>query len=488
MYHIFMSSNLNDINKNTIDRGGRLSVGAKLGYASAGIGDSVCYSVVGTFLLFFLTTVAGLQPAVAGTIVIISAVFDGLWNPVMGYISDHHVSGRGRRRPYMLGFVLPLMISITLLFTATEMTYTVKVFYYGFMTIAFWFSFTGFFVPFYALGAEYSDDYDERTSIRSFATFFNMLGTLFSMAAPMALVDWLSNHGMTTEHAWTLVVAILAVISGVSIIITVIASKDVDVNSYGQNPEIAAESADSADADQSPGIMGIFKDFIEVFKLKPTKYIVAICMCSLIAYAIFLSDFMYFLTYNLGFDGNESSMALLVRCIYGILLIPAAAALSHKTDNRTAMIIVFLLSSVLVVVERFVDVNGLISIGWFILIMTIATTVYWQLVPAIVYEVCVYDEYMTGKRREGVIVSLQGMVEGISAGIGAQLLGIILQIVGFDGEAATQSPFVQEWIFNCTTWVPVVFLLVAAFALYKYPISRESFNEMNSALKERKGE
>ncbi|MDO4177495.1 MAG: MFS transporter, partial [Bacillota bacterium] len=96
----------------------KLSFRDKLGYSSAAIGDAVAYTFINTYLMFFLTTVAGIRPAMAGTLTIIGAVWNALINPVMGYISDHTKTSRGRRRPFMLGFCFPLAIAIVLLFTA----------------------------------------------------------------------------------------------------------------------------------------------------------------------------------------------------------------------------------------------------------------------------------------------------------------------------------------------------------------------------------
>ena len=59
-----------------------------MGYSSAAIGDAVAYTFINTYLMFFLTTVAGIRPAMAGTLTIIGAVWNALINPVMGYISD----------------------------------------------------------------------------------------------------------------------------------------------------------------------------------------------------------------------------------------------------------------------------------------------------------------------------------------------------------------------------------------------------------------
>lgn len=447
-----------------------LTVRAKCGYGSAAVGDAMGYTFTGTYLLFFLTTVAGIKPAMAGTITVIAAVWDALINPVIGYISDNFSSRFGRRRPFMFGSVLPLMACIVLLFTATGFSYELKVLYYCFMSMAFWTSFTAFFVPFYALGAEYSENYDERTTLRSYASFFNLIGTFFSMALPPVIVDHLNSLGMTVSGAWTVTAVMIAAVTGISIIITAVSSRKYDVV---RTPDAGMPKL---------SLRGLVRDYASVLTLKPTKYVLAACLFALIAYGMIIGDFMYFLTYRIGLSGIQTSAAMFFRCLMGICLIPFAMLLCRKTDNRRALMIIFLISSLLMVTQRFIGVHGIITLGMFIFFTCIATGTYWQIMPAIVYELCVYNEYVTGKKREGSIVSVQGLVESIAQGIGAQILGIILQFTGFDGNSAVQSSLTNSWIVNCTTWVPVIFILVAVFALYKYPISRESFNEMSESI------
>ena len=62
----------------------KMTLAVKLGYASASFGDSATYSFVNTFLLFFLTTVAGIEPAAAGTIIIVGSVWNTIINPIIG--------------------------------------------------------------------------------------------------------------------------------------------------------------------------------------------------------------------------------------------------------------------------------------------------------------------------------------------------------------------------------------------------------------------
>ena len=54
----------------------KLRVKDKISYGSAALADAGVYTFSGTFLLFFLTTVAGMEPALAGTIAALGAVVD----------------------------------------------------------------------------------------------------------------------------------------------------------------------------------------------------------------------------------------------------------------------------------------------------------------------------------------------------------------------------------------------------------------------------
>ena len=201
----------------------------KLGYGIASLGDAISYGFVGTFFLFFLTTIADIPPAIAGVIVAIGSVWNAVFNPVMGYLADNITTRFGRRRPVISIFSIFLGIMLFLMFTDINISANFKPVYYGIMMVFFWTSFTGFFVPYCALGTDYASSYDERTSIRSFASFFNMIGNVFCMVMPTIIVEFLQQHGFSESGAWSLTGAFLGVITSVTIIITVIVSKNRDL-------------------------------------------------------------------------------------------------------------------------------------------------------------------------------------------------------------------------------------------------------------------
>lgn len=164
----------------------KLSFG--LGSAAEGI-KNVAFSL---FLLFFYVQVHGLSASLAGAALFIALCFDAISDPVAGYISDAWRSKWGRRHPFMYSAAIPLAVSFYFVFTPPEDLGQWALFAWltGF-TILTRGAMTLYFVPHIALGAEMSDDYEERTSIVSYRTAFSIIGSL----AVYASVGWFFPEG-----------------------------------------------------------------------------------------------------------------------------------------------------------------------------------------------------------------------------------------------------------------------------------------------------
>lgn len=448
----------------------KTTFGEKIGYGFASLGDAAGYGFIGTFLLFFLTTIAGISPAIAGSIAAIGSVWNAVWNPIMGYLADKVYTKYGRRRPVMLAFAVPLAAAAFLLFTNVSIPLAVKPVYYGCLVVLFWTCYSGFFIPYMALGADYTSDYEDRAMLRLVASAFNMVGTMFSMVMPTLIVDVFQNFGMTPSEAWSSTGLLIGVIAGISIIVTVVASKEKDppckapVRTHGQK--------------LSTAIGTMFKEYVSVAKLKPVKYLVAASLFSLIAYAMLLSDMVYIFTYNKGLTAGDISICMLIRTLLSTAFIPLVGKIIIATDKRETLIGAYILGAIGMIIVRMTDLQGWIGIGVYVLCIVLCTSIYWQIMPGIFYDVCEYDKITNGKNRTATIVSFQGLVEALAAGIGGQILGLILEYAGFNGETQTQTEFAQMWIENCGTVVPIIFLMIGAVALYKYPITKKVYNEM----------
>ena len=107
----------------------KLSFKTKLSYGVGAVCDNALYMLAGTYLLLFLTTVAGVNPAIAGTISAIGSFWEALCAPVVGFKSDSIITRFGRRKPFLLAAAFPVAIITSLLFTAIDASQTVKIIY-----------------------------------------------------------------------------------------------------------------------------------------------------------------------------------------------------------------------------------------------------------------------------------------------------------------------------------------------------------------------
>lgn len=445
----------------------------KIGYSVASLGDASFYGFITVFLLFFLTTIAGISPAVAGTIAAAGAFWNAFFNPLIGYFADRVYTRLGRRRPLIFAFAIPMAVTSFLLFTNIDMAPAVKPVYYGVMLMLYWTSYTGFFIPYLALGAEYTSDYDDRTVLRLFSSFFNMIGTLFSMVVPNLLVAFLENHGATADKAWSVTGLLLGVVAAVSVLITVATSKEKD-------PPCEKPAELKAEAGRPLGavIGGLFREYASVAMLQPMRYLIAASLAGLIVFTMLMSDVNYYFIYVKELSAGETSSWLMMRTLLGLLFIPITGKLVLRFDKRETMIGFLLAGAAGLCLMRFTEFPQVVEIALYMVFLTICTAIYWQIMPGIFYDVAEFDRIKNGKSRTATIVSFQGLVEALAVGIGGQILGIVLDRAGFDGTAAVQTETALTWIENAATLIPVVFILIVCGALYKYPITKKSYEEM----------
>ena len=73
-----------------------------LAWASGSFATGALFNALALFGLFFMTSVLGIAPAVAGTLILIARVYDGIIDPLIGAVSDRTKHRWGPRRIYLL--------------------------------------------------------------------------------------------------------------------------------------------------------------------------------------------------------------------------------------------------------------------------------------------------------------------------------------------------------------------------------------------------
>ena len=319
----------------------KLSVKNKIGYGIGCVCDNTLYTLSGTYLLLYLTTVAGVAPALAGTISAVGSVWEALVGPVMGSLSDNTVSRFGKRKPFMMFAAVPVAVVTSLLFTTINASPAVKCIYYTVCIILFWTSFSMEFVPYMSWGADLTDDYHERTSLRSYSYVFGQVGMLIGMVLPTIIVDWAMNLGRTSQQSWQIVGMFCGISAGTALIISVLTVRKGDM--APDDPELLRMKAlKKAEREKNRGlhplkkIADILKEFAAILRLRAMRYLLAASMLYLIANTLFSSDRVFFMTYNMAMSQKAISFIMLVITLSGIAFVPAIAAMSRKFDKKTA--------------------------------------------------------------------------------------------------------------------------------------------------------
>lgn len=460
----------------------RLSFKTKISYGIGGLADNAMFSMASTFLLFFLTSVAGIAPGIAGIIVAVGCIWEVICGPVVGSMSDILESRYGKRKPFLIFGGFPAAIFTALLFHSVDATPAFKIAYYFIMTLMFWMSFSSYFVPYMAWGSELTEDYQERTVLRSYAYIFNQVGAVFGMVLPSILVDTLMQRGFTLGGAWSWVGISVGLACALALWICAFSIKESD------NPDfVKPENAKSMTSVLSVrGIISMFSGYGKIISLRPVRILIAATLSFLIANTFYCAARVYYYTYNVGFTAPEVSLLMIIMTVGGMALTPVVAACCRKFDKKYVFIVGMAVTGVMMIVMRFTVVETLKDAIIQCVVFTTGNTCYWQLIPSILYDVCEAEELASGEKHSGQVISLQALSESLSTAISSALLGFVLQCAGFSESLDVQSPLTLSWINHCFTLFPGIVMVMTALILWRYPIDKKRFEAILAALELRR--
>ena len=145
---------------------GRLRVGQLVAYGVTDMPIMMSLLPALVFIPRYYSADLGVPLATVGTVLFVTRLIDVFTDPLMGYVSDRTRWRLGRRRPWLLLATPILMLSIYRLYFPEPGVGA------GYMLL--WMSgvslgMTMILIPYYAWGAELSDDYQERSRITGWA-------------------------------------------------------------------------------------------------------------------------------------------------------------------------------------------------------------------------------------------------------------------------------------------------------------------------------
>ena len=95
----------------------KISFWERFSYGCGDLGCNIIYSAMSAFLLFYYTDYVHISAGIVGTIMLVSRIFDGVTDLIMGVIVDRTKSKMGKCRPWILRMAIPFAIAGILLFS-----------------------------------------------------------------------------------------------------------------------------------------------------------------------------------------------------------------------------------------------------------------------------------------------------------------------------------------------------------------------------------
>ncbi len=157
----------------------QLRLSEQLGWALGSMGTGVMIGALTGYGHYYMTNYLGIGAGLASLLFLLAKILDMISDPVMGQISDRTQSKWGRRRPYLLvgTIACPIVLLLPFHLPVFESS-TLTVVSMFFIMLLYWTAFTSFNVPYFAMPAEMTSNYHERTVIMSQRIFFSTMSVV----------------------------------------------------------------------------------------------------------------------------------------------------------------------------------------------------------------------------------------------------------------------------------------------------------------------
>ena len=474
----------------------RISARTKLAFSSGSL-EQAMVGAAGVATMIYYNQVLGVSPALCGTAFLIASIVDAVSDPLVGALSDSVRTRWGRRHPFMFLSAFPLAIGFYLMYQPPDGLSEQGLFLWFTATmIGVRLAKTFYAVPHSALGAELTDDYDERTSVFGWNWIVGVLGAVALGVFVMFVIfpttpDY--QNGLLDPDRYFFLAVFGAVFCFVAIMFCTLATAD-------QIPFLHGEASVTERA--ASYYRRFFRDtFVNFRALVVNPSYLSVCLCWLIlAISGGVIEVVATYTFVYAFDFSTEQIALrdIVRVPGVLLVVVLAAWLTRLMDKKYTVISMIAITTFLVGLPYCLRL-----LGWFpengTIWLVIAFFGIWGLgfitlpvVPVVIdsqlVDVADEHELETGNRAEGVIFAVRTFAIKLTQGLGGLIGGFGLEIVGFPNDAATQgvSPEVIDGLLFMMG--PLYYIIVyggLGFA-FMYRIDKARHEEILQALEARR--
>lgn len=449
------------------DKKQELGMGSVIGYGIGAIGEGIGYNVFFSFFIFFLTTVAGIPPAIAGVISSVAVLWDAVTDPLIGNWSDTTTNTKGRRRPFIMVGSILFGLSIALVFVNFDMSTGAKTVYFIVVNAFYWVALTSCVIPHISLGSELTDDFNGRTKLRSCAVTIMGIGTLIANSATLLLVDFYTGFFGTETAGW----AATGITFGVIVALVYNLCCAIVKKLEPENPNIgkAAEKKSKKDT-----LKTFFSNAKRSFKNKSLVLIIVIDFAYNVFVTLGAGLFVYVLSHVYTYSSGQTSTVYLVQGILVILAAILAGVVARYTDKKVVMASGMLISIVACLMLGLLPVSNVV-LYIYVVLYALGNSGFWTMVYAMSYDCAIVEQISTGDKPDGLYTSLIGLFMKFGNSLGTLIVGFGLQLTGFSADLQVQTESTVHGIKVLFGVAPSIVLAVGFIAALAYPLTKNRY-------------
>lgn len=460
-----------------LDPNSRVDMRTRLFYGFGSVAYGVKDNGFRGLLLIYYNQVVGLSASLVATAIMIALIIDAVFDPIIGQVSDTWRSKWGRRHPFMYAAAVPSALSYLLLWNPpTDWSQTQLLGYLVVTAVIVRTFITLYEIPSSSLVSEFTQNYDERTSLMSFRYLFFFWGSL-TMSIVTYRVLFVTTEaypvGQLNPESYVRYGWVAATLILVAILVSAMGTHD-------WIPRLRKPPAGPRKK-----LTVVAKEMGET--LANRSFLMLMCAALSKGMALGVSGSLTLYMNTFFWELSAAQLAILVFDGFFSALFAAwvTPRVSKYFGKKKTIIWFFALSFIIGVAPQILRVMGLFfenGSPWLVPTLFVHGAIFGTLgigstiLASSMIADCVEDsELRTGRRSEGLFFSASSLMQKAISGVGVMISGVILAIIAFPDKAVpgmVDQNILNRLVFTAVSTSAVLYT-VGTICLMMYDISRD---------------
>ncbi len=435
----------------------RLRFSRIINYNLPTVGAGFMFFLITLYLLKFSTDVLLISPAVMGLIFGVSRIWDAITDPLVGYLSDRTNLKSGRRRPWMLLSVPFICGAFYMIWNPSpDLSATSLIVWMSIAVLLFYTAMTAFVVPHTSLGAELTTYYHERTKVFGVRHITWNVGSLLALIAMHQLIVDSQPRQIAFYVTLVAILAMAALVCWMFITVR-------------ERPDY-----------QGRGEVNLFRAFTDVMKNKYAVILLGVFLIESLGGATIGILTPYIAEYIVG-TPELTVMYIAAYLIPSVCSVPLWVRLSRRVGKKNMWLFSMLVTAFGFGGMFFVEEGTVALITSLAVVCGLGAGSGAVVAPSIQTDVIDYDEYCSGKRKEGVYFATWNFVFKSATGTTLVLTGMVLSMSGFVPNQE-QTETVKLALLTLYAIFPLVCYLTGALIFTRFKFDESLYRKIRLAL------